>query len=56
MIRAGNAFRAKLNIFSGHLQRRKFLHFPSVQTVINDEASAFGARDRAAEMFSTLKS
>ena len=48
MISAVNAFKPKMNIFSVHLQRKKLLHFPSVQSLLNDNASASGALDRAA--------
>lgn len=38
MISALNAFKAQMNIFSVHLQRKKVLHFPSVQMVLKDNA------------------
>ena len=51
MISALNAFKAKMNIFSVHLQRRKMLHFPSVQAVLKDNASASETFDRVAEKY-----
>ncbi|QQP39753.1 Uncharacterized protein FKW44_013566 [Caligus rogercresseyi] len=36
MISALNAFKAQMNIFSAHLQRKKVLHFPSLQMVLKD--------------------
>ena len=49
MISALNAFKAKMNIFSVHLQKKKMLHFPSVQSVLKDNASASEALDKVAE-------
>lgn len=51
MISALNAFKAKMNIFSVHLQRKKMLHFPSVQSVLKDNASASEALDKNAEKY-----
>lgn len=41
----------KLNIFSVQLQRKKVLHFPLVQSVLNDDACASGAVDKAAAKY-----
>lgn len=49
-----NAFKAKMNIFSMHLRTKKVLHFPSVQMVLKDNASACEAFDRSAEKYSQL--
>ena len=54
MISAVNAFKAMMSIFSVHLQRKKVLHFPSVQSVLQDNASASGAFDKAAEKYSQV--
>lgn len=47
-------FEAKMNIFSLHLKRKKLLHLLSMQSGLNDNASASGALDRAAEKYSQL--
>lgn len=52
-ISAVNAFKAKMK-FSVHLQRKKLLYLPSVQSVLNDNASASGALDKAAKKYSQL--
>ena len=44
-----NAFKAKTNIFCMHLQKKKVLHFPSLQLVLKNNASAFEIFDRVAE-------
>ncbi|KAK3569596.1 hypothetical protein QTP86_002532 [Hemibagrus guttatus] len=49
MISALNAFKAKMNIFSVGLQRKKVLHFPSVQSVLKDNASTSETFDKVAE-------
>ncbi|XP_060754276.1 general transcription factor II-I repeat domain-containing protein 2-like [Neoarius graeffei] len=54
MISAVNAFRAKMNIFSVHLQSKKFLHFPSVQSVLNGNAPASVALDGAVGKYTQL--
>ena len=54
MISALNAFNAKMNIFSMHLQTKKVLHFPSVQMVLKDNASACEAFDKSAEEYSQV--
>lgn len=54
MIGAVNAFKAKMNIFSVQLWRNKELHFPLVQSVLNDDACASGAVDKAAEKYSQV--
>ena len=41
MISALNAIEAKMKIIFLHIQRKKSLHFPSVQMVLKDNASAF---------------
>ncbi|KAM9726312.1 general transcription factor II-I repeat domain-containing protein 2B-like [Menidia menidia] len=48
MISAFNAFKAKMNIFSVNLQRKNVLHFPSVQSVLKDNASASETFDKVA--------
>lgn len=53
IVSALNAFKAKMNIFSVHLQRKK-VHFPSVQMMLKDNASTSEAFDKVAE--STLRS
>lgn len=54
-ISAGNTFKAKMNIFSVHLHRKKNCStFPLCSlSVLNDNASASVALDRAAEKYST---
>ena len=54
MISAVNAFKAMMSLFSVHLQGKKVLHFPSVQSVLHDNASASGAFDKAAEKYSQV--
>ncbi|KAG7489523.1 general transcription factor II-I repeat domain-containing protein 2-like [Solea senegalensis] len=54
MISALYAFKAKMNLFSVHLQRKKVLHFPSVQMVLKDNASASEAFDKVAEKYSQV--
>lgn len=54
MISSVNAFKAKMSIFSMHLQRKKVLHFPSVQSVLKDNASASETFDKAAEKYSQV--
>lgn len=54
MISALNAFKAQMNIFSVHLQRKKVLHFPSVQMVLKDNASASETFDKVAEKYSQV--
>uniref|UniRef100_G3PJM4 Uncharacterized protein n=1 Tax=Gasterosteus aculeatus TaxID=69293 RepID=G3PJM4_GASAC len=49
MISALNAFKAKMNIFSVHLQRKKMLHFSSVRSVLKDNATASEEMDKVAE-------
>uniref|UniRef100_A0A8C9YYR3 SPIN-DOC-like zinc-finger domain-containing protein n=1 Tax=Sander lucioperca TaxID=283035 RepID=A0A8C9YYR3_SANLU len=51
MISALNAFKAKMNIFSVDLQRKKVLHFPSVESVLKDNASASETFDKVAEKY-----
>lgn len=51
MISALNAFKAQMSIFSAHLQRKKVLHFPSLQMVLNENASASEIFDNAAENY-----
>lgn len=38
-----------MNIFSVHIERKKVLHVPSVQSVLKDNASASGTFDKVAE-------
>ncbi|KAG7520096.1 hypothetical protein JOB18_023114 [Solea senegalensis] len=54
MISALNAFKAKMNLFSVHLQSKKVPHFPSVQMVLKDNASASEAFDKVAEKYSQV--
>lgn len=54
MISVGHAFKAKMNIFPVHLQKKKLQHFSSMQSVLNDNAPVSGALDRAAEKYSQL--
>ncbi|QQP40086.1 Hypothetical protein FKW44_014015 [Caligus rogercresseyi] len=49
MISALNAFKAQMNIFSAHLQRKKVLHFPSLQMVLKDNVSASESFGKVAE-------
>ena len=51
MISAVKAFKAKMNIFSAHLQRKSVVHFPSVQKVLSDNVSASVAFDKAVEKY-----
>ena len=51
MISALNAFKAKINIFSVDIQRKKVLHFPSVQSVLKDNASASDTFDKVADKY-----
>ena len=51
MISALNAFKAKMNAFSADLQRKKVLHFPSVQSVLKDNASASETFEKVAEKY-----
>ncbi|XP_060734371.1 general transcription factor II-I repeat domain-containing protein 2-like [Tachysurus vachellii] len=51
MISALNAFKAKMNIFSVDLQRKKVLHFPAVQSVLKDNASAAETFKKVAEKY-----
>lgn len=51
LISALNAFKAKMNIFSVDLQKKKVLHFPSVQSVLKDNASASETFDKVAEKY-----
>ena len=50
MISDLNAFKAKMNIFSGFTEK-KVLHFPSVQSVLKDNASASEIFDKVAEKY-----
>lgn len=50
-----NAFKTKTDTFSTHLQRKKVLHFSSVQMVLKDNASASEAFDKVAEKYSQVK-
>ncbi len=54
MTSAVNAFKAKMSIFSAHLQRNKLLNFTSVQLVRNDKVSESGALEKAAEKYSQV--
>ncbi len=54
MTSAVNAFKAKMSIFSAHLQRNKLLNFTSVQLVRNDNVSESGALEKAAEKYSQV--
>uniref|UniRef100_A0A8C6L134 DUF4371 domain-containing protein n=1 Tax=Nothobranchius furzeri TaxID=105023 RepID=A0A8C6L134_NOTFU len=54
MISAVNAFKAKMNIFSVHLQKKRVLHFPSVQSVLNDNASASETFDKVVDKYSEV--
>ena len=49
-----SASRAKTNIFSVHIGGKIFLHFPSVQSVLNDHASTTRALDGAAGKYSQI--
>lgn len=51
VVLALNAFKAKMNIFSVDLQRKKVLHFPSVQLVLKNNASASETFDKVAEKY-----
>ncbi|XP_070402531.1 general transcription factor II-I repeat domain-containing protein 2-like [Nothobranchius furzeri] len=51
MISAVNAFKAKMNIFSVHLQKKRVLHFPYVQSVMNDHASASETFDKVVDKY-----
>uniref|UniRef100_A0A3B3HZV5 Uncharacterized protein n=1 Tax=Oryzias latipes TaxID=8090 RepID=A0A3B3HZV5_ORYLA len=53
-ISAVNAFRAKLSIFSTQLQKKKMLHFPSVQAALNDNVSASAALNEAVKKYSQV--
>ena len=44
-ISAVNAFKAKMNIFSAQVEKKKMLHFSSVQAVLKDNVSASAALD-----------
>lgn len=46
-----SSVKAKMSIFSMHLQRKKVLHFPSVQSVLKGNASASETFDKAAEKY-----
>ncbi|XP_070408067.1 general transcription factor II-I repeat domain-containing protein 2B-like [Nothobranchius furzeri] len=54
MISAVNAFKAKMNIFSVHLQKKRVLHFPAVQSVLNDNASASETFDKVVDKYSEV--
>ncbi|XP_070408070.1 general transcription factor II-I repeat domain-containing protein 2-like [Nothobranchius furzeri] len=54
MISAVNAFKAKMNIFSVHLQKKRALHFPAVQSVLNDNASASETFDKVVDKYSEV--
>ncbi|QQP54701.1 Uncharacterized protein FKW44_007616, partial [Caligus rogercresseyi] len=54
MISALNAFKAQMNIFSAHLQRKKVLHFPSLQMVLKDNVSASESFGKVAEKYSQV--
>ncbi|QQP51169.1 General transcription factor II-I repeat domain-containing protein 2A, partial [Caligus rogercresseyi] len=54
MISALNAFEAQMNIFSAHLQRKKVLHFPSLQMVLKDNVSASESFGKVAEKYSQV--
>ncbi|XP_076738349.1 general transcription factor II-I repeat domain-containing protein 2B-like [Maylandia zebra] len=54
MISALNGFKAQMSIFSVHLQRKKVLHFPSVQMVLKDNASASETFDKVAEKYTQV--
>ncbi|XP_063730588.1 general transcription factor II-I repeat domain-containing protein 2A-like [Eleginops maclovinus] len=54
MISALNAFKAQMSIFSAHLQRKKVLHFPSLQMVLNDNTSASEIFGNAAEKYTQV--
>ena len=43
--------KAKMNIFSVHLKRKRMLHFPSVHSVLKDNASASDTLDKVAEKY-----
>uniref|UniRef100_A0A1A8L2L2 Uncharacterized protein n=1 Tax=Nothobranchius pienaari TaxID=704102 RepID=A0A1A8L2L2_9TELE len=54
MISAVNAFKAKMNIFSVHLQKERVLHFPSAQSVLNGNASASETFDKVVDKYSEV--
>lgn len=54
MISAVNAFKAKMNMFFVQVERKKMQHFPSVQAVLNDNASASAALGEAVKKYSQV--
>ena len=54
MISAVNAFKAKMNIFSAQVEKKKMLHFSSVQAVLKDNVSASAALDEVVTKYSQV--
>ena len=54
MISAVNAFKAKMNIFSAQVEKKKILHFSSVQTALKDNVSASAALDEVVAKYSQV--
>ena len=54
MINAVNAFKAKMNIFSAQVEKKKMLHFSSVQAVLKDNVSASSALDEVVTKYSQV--
>ena len=54
MISAVNSFKAKTNIFSAQVEKKKMLHFSSVQAVLKDNVSASAALDEVVTKYSQV--
>ena len=54
MINAVNASKAKMNIFSAQVEKKKMLHFSSVQAVLKDNVSASAALDEVVTKYSQV--
>ena len=54
MLSCLNPFKAKMNIFYIHLQKKKVLHFSALQLVQNDNDSASETFDRIVENYPPL--
>ena len=54
MISTVTAFKAKINIFSAQVEKKKMLHFSSVQAVLKDNVSASAALDEVVTKYSQV--
>ena len=54
MISAVNVFKARMNLFSVHLQKKNLRQFQSVQALLNGNDAASAAFDAAVEKYSQV--